>query len=150
MEYAIKESESGSYLREHGIKPSYQRMRIWNYLINTKEHPSVDMIYRRLAPEIPTLSRSTVYNSLSLFVERGIAQSILIDESETRYDADVSPHGHFHCRVCGKVYDFSLDDSNLKLALPAGFVSDAVKINCQGICADCAGKKLGGSLTAAR
>lgn len=150
MEYLVKESESGNYLNEHGIKPSYQRIRIWNYLINTKEHPSVDMIYRSLAPDIPTLSRSTVYNSLSLFVERGIAQSILIDESETRYDADVNLHGHFHCRICGRVHDFALDSSSLKFRLPQGFAADSTQVCCQGICSGCADKKSSASPSVAR
>lgn len=139
-------SGSDSFLLEHGIRPSYQRLRIWEYLAATKEHPSVETIYRSLAPDIPTLSRTTVYNSLSLFIEKGIAQPILIEETETRYDADTSPHGHFRCRVCGRVYDFPLArgdasgdvSGGLTPGLPAGFRAELVQLYCQGVCARCA------------
>lgn len=130
--------DTSSFLADHGIRPSYQRIRIWDYLAATKEHPSVETIYSSLAPEIPTLSRTTVYNSLSLFVEKGIAQPIIIDEVETRYDADTRPHGHFRCTSCGRVYDFPLAEGELALLLPAGFVADLVQLNCQGTCANCA------------
>jgi Fe2+ or Zn2+ uptake regulation protein len=138
-------SDASAFLLEHGIRPSYQRLRIWDYLAATKEHPSVETIYRSLAPEIPTLSRTTVYNSLSLFIEKGIAQPILIEETETRYDADTSPHGHFRCRVCGRVYDFPLAKGNafgdasggLAPRLPAGFRVELVQLCCQGVCAGC-------------
>lgn len=135
-------SDASAFLLEHGIRPSYQRLRIWDYLAATKEHPSVETIYRSLAPEIPTLSRTTVYNSLSLFIEKGMAQPILIEETETRYDADTSPHGHFRCRVCGRVYDFPLakGDASGGLAprLPPGFRAELVQLCCQGVCASCA------------
>jgi Fur family transcriptional regulator, peroxide stress response regulator len=131
-------SDAGSFLLEHGIRPSYQRLRIWGYLAATKEHPSVETIYRSLAPDIPTLSRTTVYNSLSLFIEKGIVQPILIEETETRYDADTSQHGHFRCRVCGRVYDFPLAAGGLAPRLPAGFKAELVQLCCQGVCASCA------------
>ena len=54
----------------------------------------MDMIYQELVRNIPTLSKTTVYNTLNLFLKR-IAVMITIDENETRYDADTSLHGHF-------------------------------------------------------
>ena len=61
------------YLREHGISPSYQRIRVFEYLISNKNHPTVDMIYKELIKEIPTLSRTTVYNTLNLLVKQKVA-----------------------------------------------------------------------------
>ncbi|MBE9492712.1 MAG: transcriptional repressor, partial [Bacteroidetes bacterium] len=51
------------YLKSHGIKPSYQRVRVFEYLIKNKSHPTVDTVYKALADEIPTLSKTTVYNT---------------------------------------------------------------------------------------
>ena len=57
------------YLRDHGISPSYQRKRIFEYLYNSKDHPRVNDIYYALIDEIPTLSKTTVYNTLNLFIK---------------------------------------------------------------------------------
>jgi Fe2+ or Zn2+ uptake regulation protein len=124
-------------LRDHGIRPSYQRLRILACLAATKEHPSVDAIYRELAPELPTLSRTTVYNTLSLFVEAGVAQPIFIDGGELRYDADTGEHGHFRCKACGRVFDFPTPQGGGAPRLPHGFKAEFVQLYCVGLCKDC-------------
>ena len=96
---------ASSYLLEHGIKPSIQRIVIMEYLETHKTHPTVDEIYNALSPDIPTLSKTTVYNTLKLFVEKGVAISINIDEKNVRYDGDVSVHAHFICSRCGNIFD---------------------------------------------
>ncbi|MDY5239672.1 transcriptional repressor [Bacteroides helcogenes] len=92
-------------LQSHSIKPSLQRIAIMSYLIEHRTHPTVDEIYTALAPSIPTLSKTTVYNTLKLMSEQGAAQTLTIDERNTCYDTDTTPHAHFLCKHCGKVYD---------------------------------------------
>lgn len=96
-------------LQANGISPSYQRIKIFEYLANTKAHPTVEAIYKEVISEIPTLSKTTVYNTLNLFIEKGIAIIITIDEGEARYDADIKLHGHFKCLECGVVEDVEID-----------------------------------------
>jgi len=60
-------------LLEHNIKPSMQRIAIMEYLMNHPIHPSADDIYTALSPSMPTLSKTTVYNTLRLFSEQGAA-----------------------------------------------------------------------------
>lgn len=103
----------GDFLKSNNIKPSYQRIKIYEYLMGTTAHPTVDTIYRALLSEIPTLSKTTVYNTLNLFVDNSIALLITIEENEARYDADTSVHGHFKCDNCGAVLDFRTDLSDL-------------------------------------
>ena len=57
-------------LSAHNIKPSLQRLAIYSYLLEKKNHPTVDMIYSDLHPSMPTLSKTTVYNTLKLFIEK--------------------------------------------------------------------------------
>ncbi|WIF95903.1 Fur family transcriptional regulator [Caminicella sporogenes] len=125
------------YLKKHGIKPSLQRIKIFEYLINNKNHPTVDTIYKELLKEIPTLSKTTVYNTLNLFIEKNIVAVITIEENETRYDADVSFHGHFKCERCGKVYDFYVDISNLKDDMLKDFQIKEKHIYYKGVCKYC-------------
>ena len=83
-------------LYEKGIKPSYARIKIYSYLQLNRMHPTVDEIYNALVNEIPTLSKTTVYNTLKLFESAGITRAITIEDNEARYDINVDNHGHFN------------------------------------------------------
>lgn len=100
-------------LQSHNIKPSVQRIAIMDYLMEHRTHPTVDEIYTALSPSIPTLSKTTVYNTLKLLSEQGAAQTLTIDERNTCYDADTTPHAHFLCKRCGKIYDLACN-ANIK------------------------------------
>lgn len=127
----------GDYLKNHGIKPSLQRIKIFEYLIKYMNHPTVDMIYKELAKEIPTLSKTTVYNTLNLFIKKSIVKVITIEENEVRYDADISLHGHFKCEVCEKIYDFSLDTVHLKNDMLKDFETKERHVYFKGKCKSC-------------
>lgn len=124
-------------LKSHGIKPSLQRVKIYNYLASHTNHPTIDMIFQELAPEIPTLSKTTVYNTLKLFHSVDVAQAITIDEHEVRYDANVMLHGHFKCMDCGQVFDFTIDQTTISHMVPEGFSVEEEHIYCKGICPEC-------------
>jgi Fur family peroxide stress response transcriptional regulator len=131
-----------SYLKKYGIKPSYQRIKVFEYLITYKNHPTVDNIYQNLVKEIPTLSKTTVYNTLNLFLEKKIIQLIVIEENETRYDADISTHAHFKCQNCGKVYDLITDISKIKVKELENFKVEETHIYFKGLCKKCINKNL--------
>ncbi|MCA0385099.1 MAG: transcriptional repressor [Firmicutes bacterium] len=99
----------GDFLKTNGIKPSYQRIKIYEFLMNNKEHPTVETIYNALNGQIPTLSKTTVYNTLKIFIDKGIAMAITIDEIEVRFDAHMDMHGHFKCEQCNTIYDFNVN-----------------------------------------
>jgi Fe2+ or Zn2+ uptake regulation protein len=125
------------YLKVHGIKPSHHRMRVYQYLTLHRNHPNVEMIYQELVDEIPTLSRTTLYNILSLFLEKGIVQLLTITENEMRYDADTSWHGHFRCHRCGKIYDIPVRDDAIDLEALVGFEVEESQIYFRGLCPNC-------------
>jgi len=135
-----REFNTEEFLKQHDIKPSYQRLKIYDYLIKYKNHPTVDDIYRELVDEIPTLSKTTVYNTLKLFLEKKIIQLIMIEENETRYDADTSIHGHFKCEDCGKVYDIWLNMSKLQFEGLDEFRVSESHIYFKGTCNKCLAK----------
>lgn len=99
----------GQFLTAHHIRPSYSRIRIFKYLFEKRSHPTADEIYGVLVPQLPTLSRTTVYNTLDLFAREGIVRVLTIEDNQKRYDADMAPHGHFRCRRCGRIYDFAVE-----------------------------------------
>ena len=110
-----------------------------DYLMTHRTHPTVDEIYTALHPSMPTLSKTTVYNTLKLLTDKGAALQLTIDERNCCYDADTTPHAHFLCTRCGRVYDLDLQSKRLMRAaiLPAGFTPDEVQLYYRGCCAQC-------------
>ncbi|MGL1902945.1 MAG: transcriptional repressor [Fibrobacterales bacterium] len=104
-------------LIKHGIRPSHQRIKIYDYLVQKRNHPSVDEIFVDLRSEIPTLSKTTIYNTLKEFHKHRLVTQLTIDENEMRYDSDTHIHGHFICENCNKIYDFEVDQAMLSSSL---------------------------------
>jgi Fur family ferric uptake transcriptional regulator/Fur family peroxide stress response transcriptional regulator len=100
-------------LNKFGIKPSLQRMAVMNYLLNNYTHPTADTIFNGLYRFIPTLSKTTVYNTLKLLVKHGVIMEITIDDKNVRYDANITHHAHFKCKNCSCVIDISIKNSKI-------------------------------------
>lgn len=123
-------------LELHGIKPSMQRMAVMEYLMTHRTHPTAEMIFADLYPEMPTLSKATVYNTLNLLVERGVVRLITIEEKNARFDACMDPHIHFRCRNCGAILDVDVEKHWIP-AMPAGVTVEMSETYCIGYCAQC-------------
>ena len=128
--------ESYDYLINYNVKPSVQRIAIVDYLLKHRTHPCVDEIYMALSKDMPTLSKTTVYNTLKLFVEHGAALMLTIDEKNACFDADVSPHAHFMCKMCGRIFDIPCSNEMQKIDMN-GFQVDEVHQYYKGICPHC-------------
>ncbi len=131
------------YLQNYGIRPSVQRIAVMHYLLTHRTHPTVDEIYSALVSEIPTLSRTTIYNTLHTLHEHGAILMLGIDSMNARYDGYTSPHAHFLCTCCGKVYDVDLDDMEYvarNAPRNAAIITEA-QLYYKGVCGDCAGTK---------
>lgn len=127
-----------NYLIERGIKPSLQRIAIMDYLLKNRTHPTADEIYQALCDYIPTLSKTTVYNTLKLFTQQGAALSLEIDEKNIRYDGDTSIHAHFRCKSCGAIIDLPVDQVNMvDPKYLEGFVVTEINAFYKGLCDKC-------------
>jgi len=129
-----------NHLGDHGVKASLPRVKIYDYLYTHRNHPTVDEIYHALSDELVTLSKTTVYNTLDLFVKHKLAIQVLIEDNEARYDADTSNHGHFKCIQCGQVYDFKFDLSGVDIPELSGFETLDYHTYMRGVCKHCKGK----------
>lgn len=127
---------------ERGIRPSMQRLAIMDYLINHPIHPTIDDVYQALSNKVPTLSRTTVYNTLRMLSENQAAQMITIDEHRVCYDGNVENHVHFYCKKCGKIIDL-FGEQAPKLEgekTVEGNIIQEEQLYYKGICAKCAKK----------
>lgn len=134
------QTELHQAIRAHGLRPSVPRVAIYQFLVTHPVHPTVDDIYSALRPKMRTLSRTTVYNVLHSFVERGLADKVHTEDLELRYDANVTPHAHFKCLSCGRVYDFAetpCEDLLPYAQLPEGFAPTSISLIVRGKCQRC-------------
>ena len=135
----MNQQSAYEYLMGHGVKPSVQRLAVMEYLLMHFTHPTADEIYSALIEKIPTLSKTTVYNTLKLFVEHGAVKMLTIDEKNVMFDADTSSHAHFLCTKCNKVYDLPLHAAKLHkcVVIPDDFDVEDVAVYVRGVCKAC-------------
>ena len=74
---------------------------------------------------------------MDLFQEANLVIPILIEDKETRYDTNITNHGHFKCTKCGKIYDFDFDLSEATIPDLTGFVMEEYHTYIKGICKVC-------------
>jgi Fur family transcriptional regulator, peroxide stress response regulator len=125
------------FLESKQVKPSYQRLKILEYLMKNRNHPSVEIIFQALVGEIPTLSKTTVYNTLSLFSEKGIVSSLTIVNNELRYDLMIEPHAHFQCSTCGAVIDIPMENDIFLMTSVEAHRVEEIHVTFKGVCKNC-------------
>ena len=128
-----------NHLIGYNINPSVHRIAVMDYLLKHRTHPSVEEIYSALSGDMPTLSKTTVYNTLKLFAEQGAAQMLTIDEKNVCFDGDTSLHAHFLCKRCGKIYDLPISEP-MKETLESnieGHSVDELHYYYKGTCKNC-------------
>ncbi|MDR0796766.1 MAG: transcriptional repressor [Tannerella sp.] len=128
---------SKQHLIEHGISPTIQRLAIMDYLMNFRTHPTVSDIYMSLLPQIPTLSKTTVNNTLKLFVDQKLVKHIDIDERNARFDGVLETHAHFRCKKCGLILDIPLLEIQDFFSKGPDFTIDEAYVNVKGLCNKC-------------
>ncbi|MBQ8752508.1 MAG: transcriptional repressor [Clostridia bacterium] len=127
---------------ERGIRPTAQRLAVYEYLQLHPIHPSAETVYQALVAEHPTFSRTTVYNSLHALVQAGLVLELAMDTEERHYDATTHIHGHFHCRRCGSIGDFPLDEGWVHQLVPAGYTVLGQGVYFSGLCPACGQQSL--------
>jgi len=92
-------------LRQHGIQATPQRIAVAEYILAAKTHPSADKVWEQVRRRCPTLSRATVYNTLNLFVDKGLIKTQVLKEGTAVFDPRVEAHHHFIDVDTGQIYD---------------------------------------------
>ncbi len=132
-------------LRERGSRLTPQRLAIYEHLRDTKSHPSAETIYGELKARYPSLSLNTVYQTLQVLDEIGLAQKLPVESREARYDGNATGHAHLICLECERIWDIDGE------ALPAvseidrqaekkGFKVVRNQVQVYGVCPDCQAK----------
>lgn len=104
-EDTVDKGDVAATLRWHDIIPTGQRMRIARLVLTRAAHFSADQLYDELNRAAPSVSKATVYNTLGLFVEKGLLRQVLVDPSKVFYDSNTAPHHHFYNVESGSLED---------------------------------------------
>ncbi len=123
-------------LKEKGIKATIQRIKVYEYILNHRTHPDVEDIYNELKKEMPTISMTTIYNTLKEFKKKGLVLEIPT-EYKLCFDGYTQPHSHFICDVCGKIYDLNIEFNFVKMQKINGHIIKKVCSIFKGICVEC-------------
>jgi len=126
-------------LKEHKLKVTPQRLEILKYLDTHRNHPTADMIYSKLKESYPSLSKTTVYNTLQHLGEHGLVHTLVISVYENRFDSVINPHHHFVCSRCGEILDIELECPYTKIDTLEGHRIQQVHGYFKGICRNCLG-----------
>ncbi len=124
-------------MTQHGIRPTYQRLVIYRYLNEMRNHPDVDSIYLNIIDDVPTISRTTVYNTVHLFVKKGLVKEISVPGSQSHYDIIERPHHHFICKKCGRIFDLPGECCFHSTGFVNGHKIEEMEGYFMGICEKC-------------
>lgn len=129
-------------LKDKNIRLSHQRLKVLEYMVNHRTHPTVDQIYNDLHKEIPTLSKTTIYNTLNTLIEANLVRVVNIEDNELRYDGTTDNHGHFKCTSCEEIFDFDIDFNSFITKDLGNFKVKEKDVYFKGTCPICIGNKV--------
>ncbi len=126
--------------KDLGIKVTPQRIAIYRELASTDQHPSTEIIYRKIKGYYPNISLTTVYRTLETFEKLGLISVVNVLYNAARYDANLSPHHHIVCTECKKiedVYDESLNNLDISNKTLGDYKVEGYSLLLSGVCISC-------------
>ncbi|HZP92723.1 MAG TPA: transcriptional repressor [Burkholderiales bacterium] len=117
-------------LRAHGINPTHQRIEIAYTLFSRREHLSADQIMAIVNERHSETSKATVYNTLNLFLEKGLIREVIVDPNRVFYDPNTEPHYHIYDVESGQLTDISASEVQISRlpSLPDGMVAEGMDV----------------------
>jgi Fur family iron response transcriptional regulator len=103
-------AQARAILEQHGLRPTSQRLRVAELLLTAPKHLTAEQILSSLRQSSGRVSKATVYNTLKLFVDQGLARQIHADPERCVYDSTMTPHHHFQNLETGEMTDIRPED----------------------------------------
>jgi len=131
------------FLTRSGFRNTRQRDQIVRAFFATGRHLSVEELYHRIYAQDPSIGLVTVYRTLKLLRQAGLATGRQFGETYTRFDPNPrdQPHDHLICTRCGKIQEFkdtALRNVRRRVARAHGFTVTDQKLELYGLCQQCA------------
>jgi Fur family ferric uptake transcriptional regulator len=140
-EERIKDQGLQRYMAERGLKSTRQRTLIVDTFLGASGHLTVEELWSRVRREDAKVSVATVYRTMKLLAESGLAQARNFGDGQTRYEASAGRHhDHLICTRCGTIVEFEndrIEQLQDVVARKHGFKVNSHKMELYGLCRDC-------------
>ncbi|MBX7170014.1 MAG: transcriptional repressor [Pyrinomonadaceae bacterium] len=134
------------HIQKSGLRKTGQRDLILEVFLRTEEHLSIEDLYWLVQKEDETVGQTTVYRTLKLLTEAGLAREVRLGDGRTYYEHhhDHEHHDHMICTECGKVIEFfspELEAMQDAMAEKYNFKPTHHSLRILGLCQECQQKE---------
>ena len=141
-EFAKEKEVFLEHIQKAGLRRTGQRDLILEIFLKTEEHLTSEDLYFLVHRQDPSVGHTTVYRTLKLLTEAGLAREVRFGDNKTYYEHHYNHahHDHMICTECGRVIEFfSQDIENLQdqMADQFGFRPTHHSLRMWGVCSDC-------------
>ena len=143
----IKEEKIlNDYLKSRGLKQSAPRREVMLRFLSIERHVTADELYDEVARKDPSIGRATVYRTLKVLCECGLASELKLNDGLTRYEHKYrhDHHDHLVCNSCGgciEVVDPRIEKLQRQMAESRGFIPEHHSMTIYGTCKGCAARE---------
>jgi Fur family ferric uptake transcriptional regulator len=140
MAHEVEHRTLASYLEEHSLKNTRQREAILDVFLQARGHVTSEELFQRIRDEYPNIGYTTVYRTLKLLCDAGLAAERHFDDGITRYEIAHEHHDHLVCTRCGKIIEFEcpmIEETQDEVAARYGFRVLRHRHELYGHCKDC-------------
>ncbi len=106
MAHEVERRALASYLEQHHLKHTKQRDAILDAFLAATGHVTSEQIYQEVKESNPNIGYTTVYRTMKLLCEAGLAQERHFDDGIARYEIEHEHHDHLVCLKCGRIIEF--------------------------------------------
>ena len=140
MAHELEQSALSRYLERHGLKHTKQREAILAVFLDASAHITSEEIFEKVRKGHPDIGFTTVYRTMKLLCEAGLADERHFDDGITRYEIPHEHHDHLICTRCGKIIEFEcrmIESAQDEIAERYGFDLLRHRHELYGHCSDC-------------
>ena len=148
MAHELEQKALASYLEDHNLKHTKQREAILEVFLNAQGHITGEELYQRVRERNRNIGYTTVYRTMKLLCDAGLAIERNFDEGVTRYEVEHKHHDHLVCVRCGKIVEFecpTIESEQNAVAKQHGFHLLRHRHELYGHCPECQQEERGRS-----
>ena len=140
MAHEVEHRTLASYLEDHKLKNTRQRGAILDVFLALTGHITSDELFQRVRAEHPNIGYTTVYRTMKLLCDAGLATEHHFDDGIARFEIAHEHHDHLVCTRCGKIIEFEcrmIEETQNQIAARYGFRVLRHRHELYGHCSDC-------------
>lgn len=139
---AEKKKVFNDFAAKQGLRSTRQRDIILDVFLSTHQHLSIEELYLKVRAANPGIGFATVYRTVKLLTEAGVARELTLENGQSRYEHQLANehHDHLICTECGDIVEFedeTIERLQQEIAARHGFRLVSHRMNLFGVCPTC-------------